>query len=743
MKKIFTLVVILFCSVTSWAYDFEHNGIYYNYLDAKNVEVTYRSKYHKYSGRIRIPSTVTVHSYTYNVAKIGDDAFRECTGLVTIHIPNSIRVIGSHAFDDCEHLQSIVIPNSVVKIEDCAFSGCRQLTSVNIPKGITSLPMLMFSGCYSLRSITIPKGVTHIDYGAFDYCKSLKSITIPDGVTTFDACVFMGCSSLTSINLPTSLTKMGSWVFRECPNLKTINFVARSLQEFCQTKRDFDLKYWYSGVDVKLVIAGKELTHLVIPEGTFAIEEGVFSELTSLKSISIPYTVTTISKKAFYHSSDSTSIIMRANSLEEYCRSYTNQALIRAGIQLPRKIVIAGQEIQGNLVLPCTMTIFRSDVFMGTKITSLTLTANSLEEYCNSTINHALNIAGIQLPRKIIIAGQEVKSDFVLPCTITNFKSDIFKGIEIKSLTLTANSVEEYCNSTINQLLCDNGIYLPRKLVIAGEEITDLTIPSSVTKIEDKVFSYFSNLTSITIPNSVTAIGENAFYNCTSLTSLTIPNSVTKIGKSVIKGCSALKNINISATTLEEYCHSSINMFLLNHGLDLPRKLMIDGKEVTQLVIPNGITQIREYLFKQFSYITSVTISSSVTSIGEEAFMDCKNLSSLTIPSSVTSIEPQAVRNTQIYNNQSNWTDGVLYIGDCLIESTYTLTKCTIKEGTRLIADHAFISAHYLKSVKFPKTLNYIGSHAFATCRSLKSVKLPKTITHVDKYAFGASTVVK
>jgi hypothetical protein len=234
-------------------------------------------------------------------------------------------------------------------------------------------------------------------------------------------------------------------------------------------------------------------------------------------------------------------------------------------------------------------------------MTSLILTANSLEEYCNSTINHALITVGIQLPRKIVIAGQEIKGDFVLPCTITNFKSDIFKGTEIKSLTLTANSVEEYCNSTINQLLCDNGIYLPRKLVIAGEEITDLTIPSSVTKIEDKVFSYFSNLTSITIPNSVTDIEENAFYNCTSLTSIEIPNSVTSIGKyssfysqGLFSGCKKLEKITMSEELIEK---SDCKMFSSNGKTIEVEVNTKNGKSLKSILVVR-----REYWKQTWNY---------------------------------------------------------------------------------------------------------------------------------------------
>ena len=73
MRKLFTLLVVLFATTCLWAYDFEVNGIYYNYLDGNNVEVTYNNSINaeKYSGEVIIPSTITYNRTTYNVTSIG------------------------------------------------------------------------------------------------------------------------------------------------------------------------------------------------------------------------------------------------------------------------------------------------------------------------------------------------------------------------------------------------------------------------------------------------------------------------------------------------------------------------------------------------------------------------------------------------------------------------------------------------------------------------------------------------
>ena len=132
--------------------------------------------------------------------------------------------------------------------------------------------------------------------------------------------------------------------------------------------------------------------------------------------------------------------------------------------------------------------------------------------------------------------------------------------------------------------------------------LTSLTIPSSVTEIDESAFEGCSGLTSLTIPSSVTWIGRSAFDGCSGLTSLTLPSSVTRISESAFEGCSGL----------------------------------------TSLTIPSSVTWIGRSAFKGCSGLTSLTIPSSVTSIGKSAFDGCSRLTSLTLPSSVTWISESA-----------------------------------------------------------------------------------------------------
>ena len=245
-------IVVLLFSTTTFAHDFEVDGIYYNYLDqsAKTVSVTYKgdsySSYsNEYTGAISIPASVTYNGFTYSVTLIDSEAFEFCNELTEITIPNSVTSIGNYVFYSCSSLTKVTIGNSVTSIGNYAFYKCSGLISVTIPNSVTTIgydafsgctelnevnynaenctiSYPLFGGCSNLKTLNLGNEVKTIPSYAFKYCNDLTKVTIGNSVTSIGNSAFYGCTSLTEVNIPNSVTSIDNYTFYSCTGLTKI-----------------------------------------------------------------------------------------------------------------------------------------------------------------------------------------------------------------------------------------------------------------------------------------------------------------------------------------------------------------------------------------------------------------------------------------------------------------------------------------------------------------------------------------
>lgn len=184
-------------------------------LDYPNEITSVKATSNKALTYIQIPNTVTkIEGNTGNFFN-PNSAFYNCTSLVSVTLPDTLKTVGKEAF-----------------------KGCTSLVSINIPNSVTSIGGAILSGCTSLIEVTLPDSLTSIDYGILYNCSSLGSINIPDGVTSIGNNAFYGCSSLSSINIPVGVTKINYGVFRNCTALTDLNYSGTKSQWASITKED-------------------------------------------------------------------------------------------------------------------------------------------------------------------------------------------------------------------------------------------------------------------------------------------------------------------------------------------------------------------------------------------------------------------------------------------------------------------------------------------------------------------------
>ena len=262
--------------------------------------------------------------------------------------------------------------------------------------------------------------------------------------------------------------------------------------------------------------------------------------------------------------------------------------------------------------------------------------------------------------------------------------------------------------------------------------LTNIEIPSSVTKIGVSAFQYCCNLTSIKIPSSVTWIGDYAFGECSSLTSLEIPSSV-KMGTNAFSNTPKLTDVRCE---IKDDFNSFLEKDRFYMGIDAGIKYFLNGQEITSIIIPSNVTKLGNYVFQNFRSLTSIEIPSSVTSIGNDAFYGCSGLKSVEIPSSVTKIKEYTFYGcsglTSIVIPSS-----VTEIGKYAFKNCSGLTSVEIPSSVTRIEYNTFENCSGLKSIVIPSSVTWIDQEAFKNCSGLTSIVIPSSVTWIKTNAFS------
>lgn len=328
-----------------------------------------------------------------------------------------------------------------------------------------------------------------------------------------------------------------------------------------------------------------------------------------------------------------------------------------------------------------------------------------------------------------------------------------------------------------------------------GSTVQAVYIPDGIKSIPDSAFKNCSSLETINLPNSVTEINDYAFEGCKSLMNITLPDNLSYLAGTSFSGGEDYENIVFTHKGKKYTYENSMDLYILINycdGMQIRNRVLIDTLEdITEAVIPDGVTGIADGAFKNrknlksvtipnsvteignyaFNYCTSlrsVVIPDSVTAIGYGAFDSCTSLTSVTIPNSITEIDSDTFggsKNVVVtykgkrynYEHLSDWLVDAIKFDESGMVIEYGVLKAVSRELTEVVIPNnvtkiqgyswginstipAFSGCTSLTRVTIPNSVTEIEQDTFKDCTSLTSVTIPDSVTKIGYGAFSGCT---
>jgi hypothetical protein len=492
-------------------------------------------------------------------------------------------------------------------------------------------------GTVVIPSTTNGLPVGSIGTSAFGFNTSVTNVAMPNSVTNIGDFAFDGCSNLMSATLPSSVTTIGEAAF-----------------------------------------AGTGLTSATIPNSVSSVGFAAFgfTGLTNI-TITIPESVTNVGGPPFEACYPITAIKVASNN-----PSYTSTAGVLFNKNQTALIEYPGGKA-GPYTIPSGVTSVGDDAFAYCpNLTSITI-PSSVTNIGKGAFAYCTSLTTVTIPGSVTTIGYTAFDD------CTNLTEADFEG--------NAPTIE----APLGRI----------PFVFEGDNLATLYFIPGTTGwgtafgglVPEAAFNFMTNNGTITITSGnsgfsgalvisstlfglpVTSIAETAFFEGT-LASVTIPSTVTNIGFEAFDDCTNLTAINLDA---QNPAYSTLAGVLF----DKSQRNLIQypvGNAAASYTIPNGVTNIGTFAFRDCSSLTSVTIPNGVTGIGPSAFDSCTSLTNVNIPNTLTTIA------SSVFDNCSS-----------------------------------------LAGVTIPNSVTSIGPDAFEFCTNFTTITVPGSVTNIALQAFS------
>lgn len=728
-----------------------------------------------------------------DITNIGESAFRESAGLTEVSLPNTITAIGTCAFDGCSSLKEILIGDAVTSIGNFAFYKCVSLEKVVCEPVVP--PTCGYDVFYEVdkaKCVLYVKPASHDKYRKADtwhyfssiknidrYCgndltwtldedgnlviegtgkmfdytsenpapwgENIKTVTLPEGITTIGYRAFYKAGLLTEITIPDAVTSIGDYAFYNCEGLRKIvcepvvppacdySAISGINKSACILKvKDVGFgKYryddpWNMFVQIEPISAnycGDRLFWVLDEDGCLHIYgSGKMYDYsltnpapwgTAVKSVDLSEMATSIGAYAFVGCTGLTSVNAPAavSNIGEYafygCSGLTDVNLIKTDMTTINRYTFCGCSSLANVNLSNELTEISDYAFYGCNaLTSFTFTS----EVTTIGTSAFESCAGL--------------TEVTIPASVKSFGSSAFKDCDKLSAVYMSN-LAAWCGIDFGNAE-SNPLNYGHRLFLYADEIKDLVVPDGLTEVKNFTFVGGSNFTSITIPTGVTTIGKYAFDGCSAATSVTVPSTLKAVNTSAFRGTDALNRVNIS--DLAAWCDIDFDDIAANPVASASR-LYLNDEEIKNLVIPDGVSTIKQYAFYNCKELTGVTVPTSLSSVGGKAFYGCSSLTRVDMS------DLAAWCNMAFYSMES-YTSNPLYYANHLYLNGEEVKDLVVPAGVETVKDGTFYNCTGLTSIRMNDKVSAVGYYTFAGCTNLTDVTIGHDVYIIMNSAF-------
>lgn len=691
----------------------EHDDYYA--LDAERGE---------YSGTVTIPSTIPYNGKTYSVTQIGKHAFYRMRDLQMVVLPPTIEIINEHAFErsesmvriqfaangklhtiknsafkGCSKLNNVTLPNTVKTVEDAAFRDCISMSQFTLSTGMTAISPQLCYNCDVLDNLTLPNGIVTIGREAFRHCPVLKNITYASNLSMIDEYAFANCNALSVVNLPSKVAAIQDYAYYDNPNLTSVSTPAtlEGIGAFC------------FGMCQKL----QTLTFRFTRPVTFG--ESAFYNCHSLKTVNV----------ANLDAWVQTNFANSQSNPTYFSRSLSNESGNITTVFLGNTVRYINQYAFLNMkdlvivVLPASVTAISDYAFKGCeRLNNLRVGATTPPLYVGvRNIGNSAN----DLSHIYITVPDSVEKQY---------KEHSYWGRFNRINTHPTNA--KFPAAT-------NELELGRRNIplVYGEE-QNIVILSGATSKEATYRSENPAMVSVDSNGKLKALSAGSTRVFVTANGLKDTISVQVLDKepmyvgSIYYTADANNTASVTnmAQGLAENYTADNNRYEYGGIIELPSKVTYGGKAYTV----GGIT---DYGCFRMRDLQKVYIPTPVTTIGSCAFEKSRNMQRIEF---ATDSKLSTMRDRAFYNCSAlNWVtlpNGLFTIDKSTFRYCYSLANITLPSKLSMIDEYGFANCRVLKNITLPSTTASIQNYCFAYDSVLVNITIPYSMIGIGAHCF-------